>query len=100
MESLFVRVSLPACSLCPGFWKFFKKQVIRIAISPNFFRFERSNDRMFRQIIMFRGVTVRRIVTAAYVSARHAKPEMDPPTADLQTVFAALRARLNITDHG
>jgi len=44
---------------------------------------------------MFRRVFVCGIVAAADVTARFAQTQMNPIVADFQTIFAAVRARLN-----
>jgi hypothetical protein len=46
---------------------------------------------------MFRRVTVRRIVAATDVTADLAQAKVQPLTADLQTILAAIRARSNDT---
>ena len=42
---------------------------------------------------MFRGVAIRRGITATHVSARQAKPQVDPGRTDLQTFLTPVRAR-------
>ena len=46
---------------------------------------------------MFRGVPIRRIVAASDVAADLAQPKVNPTSADLQTIFAAICARGNGT---
>jgi hypothetical protein len=47
---------------------------------------------MSGRVKMFRGVTVRRRITAAHMAACQAKPQMDPSGTHFQTFFAAIRA--------
>jgi hypothetical protein len=45
---------------------------------------------------MFRGVAIRRRVTATHVSASQAKPQVDPGRTNLQTFLTPVRARNNV----
>src|SRR5436309_6129159 len=47
---------------------------------------------------MFRSMPVRGAVTTSNVSAREAQAQMDPACADLEAIFASLRARLHLVD--
>lgn len=53
---------------------------------------------MLSGVVMASRVLVRRTVAAADVSAREALAEMDPSTADLQAVFAALRGPRHVAN--
>ena len=52
---------------------------------------------MSRRVIVFRRVTIRRIVAAPDVAADLTQTEMHPHASDLQTILAAIRARSNVT---
>ncbi len=43
-------------------------------------------------------VTIRRIIAAAVVAAGHAKPQMDPSPAHLQTLLATIGAGHHLND--
>lgn len=47
---------------------------------------------MLSCVIVFRRVTVRRVIAAADVTTDLAKPQMDPTAADLQTIFTSVSA--------
>ena len=51
---------------------------------------EGADDRMRRVAGVGACVTVRRVVAAADVAAAQADPQMQPPTPDSETVFAAV----------
>jgi hypothetical protein len=56
------------------------------------------DDRMARVVKMFGGVFVLGVVAAANMAAGLADPQVYPGITDLQAVFAALRARRNLSD--
>jgi len=45
---------------------------------------------------MFRGVAIRRRITAADVSTGQTKPQVNPGRTNLQAFFAAIRARSDV----
>jgi hypothetical protein len=73
-----------------------KLDVIDVAPSPIFARFERLHDGMFRRMEMFGGVFVLRGIAATHMAADHTQPQVDPGVVHFQALFAAVRARLHI----
>jgi hypothetical protein len=65
---------------------------VDVAPTPILFRLERLQDRMSGSAEMGGGVLVFGAVTATYVTAHHAQPQVDPRIADTQAVFASIRA--------
>jgi len=76
----------------------FHHDFINITPHPILARLERPHDRVSSGAEMFRGVLVLRGITATDVSAGHTKAEMNPLITGFQALFAALGARLNLTD--
>lgn len=63
-----------------------------VIVEPVFARLEAGNDRMAGGVKMFRGVLRGRAVTATHVAALGAAPQVEPPSAGMQTLLAALAA--------
>jgi hypothetical protein len=68
-----------------------QENFIDVTPRPIFTRLKRSNDGMRGRVKMFRGVAIRRRVTATHMSARQAKSQMDPGRTDLQTFLTPVR---------
>ena len=64
-------------------------RVVNITVAPGFSWFNRLNDRVIGLLVMFTGVGIGRIITAADVSTSKAYAKMDPPTIDFEAVLAA-----------
>src|SRR5215211_74455 len=79
-------------------WQRLVKHIVGITIAPLLARFERLDDGVLCRVKMFCRVAVLRIVTTADVTADLTKTEMDPLTADLQTIFTAVGARSDLAD--
>jgi hypothetical protein len=74
-----------------------QENFIDITPRPIFPRLKGSNDGMRGGVKMFRGVAIRRRVTAADMSARQAKSQVDPGRTDLQTFLTPVRAGNDIS---
>src|ERR1700722_12904526 len=68
--------------------------LIDVTPAPILARFDRPHDRMRGRMEVFRRMLVLRRITASDVPATHAKPEMNPRVAHLQTLFTTARVRL------
>ena len=66
-----------------------KELIVGVAISPRLADLARSDDGVLRGAKVRRCVPVRRVVAAADVAAGQADPQMNPPSADGEAVFAA-----------
>jgi hypothetical protein len=66
---------------------------INIAPTPFFAGFERFDDWVMALVKMVSGMAVRRRVTTAHTSARHAESQVQPLVTDAQAVLATIRAR-------
>jgi hypothetical protein len=75
-----------------------KHLFIDVAPAPVFAGLERFDDWVIGGLKVFGRVLVLRRVAAADVAAGHAEPQVDPGVADLQAVFAAIRARGDFFD--
>lgn len=75
----------------------FEEHVIWITISPILARLERLDDRVPERFEVLVSVLVGRLVTAADVSTDLAQTQVDPTPADLQTVFATVSARHDLS---
>jgi hypothetical protein len=64
------------------------EELVLIAPSPILTGLEALDDGMVRRVIVLRGVLVRRVVTAADVTARETEPQMHPAAVDLQAFLA------------
>jgi len=73
-----------------------KLDLVHVAPSPVFARFDGSDDGMPHGAKMFRCVFVLRRIAATDVTTDHAKPEMNPDISHLQAFFAATRVRFDI----
>jgi hypothetical protein len=71
---------------------------VNVAPHPLLARLKRLDDGMPGVVEMFGSVFVLGVVAAANVAAGLTDPQMYPGIADLQAVFAALRARRNLAD--
>jgi hypothetical protein len=69
-----------------------QEHFIDITPRPIFAGLKGLNNRMSGRVKMFRGVTIRRRITATHMAAGQAKSEVDPGRTDLQTFLAAIRA--------
>ena len=76
----------------------FIKRGVDVAIAPVFAGLKGLYDGMLCCVIVLCCVCVRRRVAAAYMTALFAEPQMYPAAADLETVFAAVRARSHFGD--
>src|SRR5712672_4709697 len=77
-----------------------EQDFIDVAPAPSLRRIVALDDRMLRGVKMPGRVLVRRVVTAADVTAGAADPQMQPLAADLQAFLAAERARRDAADAG
>jgi len=66
-----------------------------VVVEPVLPRFEALDDRVRRLVIVGGRVLGGRGVAAAHVSALCAAPQMQPPTAAVETFYAAIAARSN-----
>ena len=66
-----------------------KFDLVDVAPSPVFARFDGSDDGMSHGAKMLRRVFVLRRIAATDVTADHAEPEMNPHVSHLQAFFAA-----------
>src|SRR5438067_521622 len=71
------------------------RQLVWIAIGPILAGLVRSNGGVLRLLEVLRRMLVRRIVAAADVAARHAKPQMDPFATAGEALLAAVPARVH-----
>ena len=55
-----------------------QEHFVDVTPGPIFARLKGSNDRMRGGVKMFRGVAIRRRVTATYMATRETKPQVDP----------------------
>jgi hypothetical protein len=78
----------------------FIKLLVGITISPVFALFERPDDRMRRVVEVLGRMFVGRAVAAADVPAGHAHTQVDPVSADLQAIFAAIGTRRHFVNFG
>src|SRR3954464_15741401 len=65
-------------------------ELVHVAPAPVFAGVERLNDGVLGGVEMFGGVAVGRAVAASHVTADKTQAKVDPLSADLQAVFAAL----------
>src|SRR5215467_3666678 len=70
----------------------FEKEFVGVTPHPLLARLEGTNQRMFRRLVMFRRVLVRRRIAAADVPARQTQAQMQPTASAAQTIFAPFRA--------
>src|SRR5438309_10939066 len=73
-------------------------QLVDVAPAPVFARLEGPDDRVLRAVEVGCRMLALRVVAAAHMPAGHAQPQVDPGTADLQAVLAAVGARGDLTD--
>jgi hypothetical protein len=74
------------------------KDFVDEAPTPVLAGLKRLNDRMLRLVIVFGGMTIRRRIAAADVTALQTQTQMHPLAAGLQTLFATVRrVRLGMT---
>jgi hypothetical protein len=72
--------------------------LVGVAPAPVFARFEGLDDGVFGLVEVFGGVAIRRAIATTDMSAREAQTQVDPTGADLQAIFASLRARRHLVD--
>src|SRR5579863_7650339 len=72
--------------------------VIDEAPAPILSRLERFHNGMPGGVEMFGRVFILRRIAATHVAANHTQPQMNPRVVHLQTLLAAVRARLHIFD--
>src|SRR5207253_976624 len=63
-------------------------EVVDVAVPPVLARLVGLDDRVVLVVEMGGGVAMRRVVTAADVTARHAHAQVHPPAADAEAVLA------------
>ena|SRR5690349_3652135 len=72
----------------------FHELFIHVAVPPALSGFERANHGVLAAMKMLGGMLVFGGVAAAYVSARQAKPEMNPAVSHLQALLTTIAVRL------
>src|SRR4051812_36181779 len=74
-----------------------EEEVVGIAPPPFLTRFERADEGMLRLLVpVLGGVTVRGVVAAPDVTARHAQTQVNPAAADAQAVLTTVCRRGHI----
>src|SRR6266540_2152505 len=90
-------MSLAALSAGFGERRGLEDHLVDVAPAPVLTRLEGLDQRIVRVAVVLRRVLVGRVVTAAYVAAAQAQSQVDPLTADLQALLAALwRVRADV----
>ena len=69
-----------------------ERDVVYVAPRPIFSRLERPHDRVTGAAEVSGGVLVLRVVAAAYVTASHAEPQVDPRITDPQAILTTVGA--------
>src|SRR5262245_13696224 len=70
----------------------FEKEFVGVTPYPLFARLEGTNQRMFRRVVMFCRVLVRRRIAATDVPASQTQAQVHPLASAAQTIFASSRA--------
>jgi MarR family len=73
-----------------------EREVVDVAVPPVLSRLIGLDEGVVGAVEVGGGVPVTGVVTAADVAAGHAHPQVDPPAADAQAVFAAVAARCDL----
>jgi hypothetical protein len=76
----------------------FEFNLVHVTPSPVFTGLERADDRVAGAMEVFRGVLVLGLIAAAYVSADHTEPQVDPAVTHLEALLAPIGLRLNVLD--
>ena len=75
-----------------------QNEFVDVTPAPVLTRLERADDRMVRGVIVLAGVSILRIVAAAYVTAGPAQAQMHPLITERQALLAAIRLGLGRLD--